>query len=263
MDPQEIMVPIPVEGGSSVAENLHSLLTAAKSAEAAERLRAAKTLEQVLLDELERGQTAWEPLAKELIPVLIGCLGDPEKGVQVHAANCLEFLSYQSAAVLPALRAAVGGAFRPQAWTAALVAARLDLWAPEMGDALREALGAPDRDLRWAAAHAIRQLSRTHPEAAAVVVGTLSDPNPIARRMAAYCLGALGKDGAGEAPLEPLLADADPTVRRAALLALARLPALSQEMLTQVAALQADPDPFVRRTAAAVADRNRCSGTAR
>lgn len=235
-------------------DHLQMLLALLASDEEPLHLHAAQALEHALKEELEQGRTAWEPLAQQMTPVLIRCLCDRQKGVQVHAANCLEFLSYQSDLVLPALRAAMESADRQQRWLAALVAARLGLWLPEMGPALSDALGAADRDLRWAAAHCSLQLCRTHQEALAMILQSLQSPNPIARRMAAYCLGALGT-AAMEQTLLAALADADPTVRRAALLALHRLASLSPEALSHMAALQADPDLFVRRTAAAVSAR--------
>ena len=252
-------------------EKLPLLLDLLGSGEDMTRLHAAKTLEDLLKEELEHGRSDWEPLAQQLTPALIHRLSDRVKGVQVHAANCLEFLAYQSELVLPALRTAMGGAHRQERWLAALIAARLGLWLPEMSPALEDALGAEDRDLRWAAAHLSVRLCRTHQKAVPMILQSLKSPNPTARRMAAYCLGALECDAAvvqplrdslGSAPaleqsLVAALTDADPTVRRAALLALHRLRSLSPAALERMAALQADPDPFVRRTATAVCGRLR------
>lgn len=102
-----------------------------------------------------------------------------------------------------------------------------------------------------------------------MILESFKSANPTARRMAAYCLGLLGSDAAAvkslvdvlgspaaaEEPLLTGLSDNDPTVRRAALLALHRLGSVSPKALKRMGALQADPDLFVRRTAAAVCRR--------
>ena len=131
----------------------------------ATRLSAASALEQALKEELEAGRTDWEGLVGRILPALIGGIGDRNKGVQVHSANCLQFLAYQSEAVIPALREAMRGAGSWRAWGAAIVFARLGLWSPEVGPALAGAMGAQDRDVRWAAAGYALQLGRKHAEA--------------------------------------------------------------------------------------------------
>lgn len=217
-----------------------------------ERLGAAVTCEAALGHELEAGRTEWEPLVARLLPALIRAVGDVHKGVQVHAAACLQFLAYHSEAVVPALRAAMAGPDAWTAWGASLVAARLGLWLPEMHGALSGAMGAADRDVRWAAAGLSLQLGRTHPEAVAMAVATLRSESPLARKMAAYCLGAMGEYAEVAEPLAERLGDPDRDVRRAAVIAIGKLPRRPAELLARVAALHRDPDLFVRRTAAAV-----------
>jgi len=219
------------------------------------RVQAAREMEAVLSARLDEGETDWTPVIDALLPSMVAGLGDPEKGVQVHCANCLEFLAYQSEAVVPALRAALKPPEGRQAWTAAFVLARLGLWSDEVGEALSAAMGAPDRDTRWAAAGFALGLGRAHPECVAMVRRTLRAPVPNARKMAAYCLGAMGEYADVAADLADRLADPDRDVRRAAVLALNRLPHVDAAIRQAVARLRQDPDEFVRRAADAVAAR--------
>lgn len=237
--------------------DLARILSELQSSEASIRLQAAQALEQGLKDELESGQTEWGSLADRLLPALIAGIGDPHKGVQVHAANCLEFFCYQSGEVIPALRQAMAGPDPWRAWGAALVTARMGLWYPEMERALQGALGAVDRDVRWAAAGYCLQLGRSHPQAVETVKTALQGENPLARKMAAYCLGAMGQYAPTEEALAARLTDADRDVRRAVILGIDKLPQISAGVMDQVAALQQDPDEYVRRTAAAVAAKAR------
>jgi HEAT repeat protein len=217
------------------------------------RLAAAQGLEAAFHAELDEGRRDWAPLVADFLPLLIQGLGDPHKGVQVHSANCLEFLAYQSEAVVPALREALAGADRWQAWGAALVVARMGLWTPEIGPALAGAMGARDRDVRWAAASLTLKLARVHPSAIAMVKETLADPNPTARKMAAYCLGAVGAFAPVVDELAAALPDPEFDVRRAVILAIDKLPSVPESVQVAVAAFRRDPDLFVQRTAAAVA----------
>lgn len=233
--------------------DLTRILSGLAASDESIRLSAAHALEQALKEELEAGRTAWADLAAELLPALIAAIGDRNKGVQVHAANCLQFLAYQSEAVLPALRQAMGQADAWQAWGAAIVFARMGLWAPEVGPALSAAMGAADRDVRWAAAGYSLSLGRSHPEAVAMATATLGAENPVARKMAAYCLGAMGAYADVESALAERLGDPHRDVRRAVILALDKLPETSPGVRAKIAALREDGDLFVRRTAAAVA----------
>lgn len=222
------------------------------------RLSAASALQQWLGDLLDAqtDATGFERLLShaypDLLPALVSALGDPHKGVQVTAANSLQFLAYQSAAVIPLLRGAMAGA--PwRAWGAAIVCARMNLWFPEMEGALAGALGSPNRDVRWAAANLLVQLGRRHGEAVAAAQGALAGDKPTARKMGAYCLGAMGEYTAVADSLAGALADGERDVRRAAILALDKLPRLSPQTLDRIAALREDPDVYVRRSADAVA----------
>ncbi|HWI60991.1 MAG TPA: hypothetical protein VNT75_04055 [Symbiobacteriaceae bacterium] len=235
--------------GYDVEAILHGLA----DGDGAVRLSAAYALEEALKEELEQGRTDWAELSSAVLPALMMGIGDREKGVQVHSANCLQFLSYQSPAVLPALREAMAGSDRWRAWGAALVGARLGLWCDEMGPALEAAMGAADRDVRWAAAGLCLQLGRTYPEAVATVKAALAGENPLGRKMAAYCLGAMGQYAPVEAELAAQLSDPDRDVRRAVVLGLDKLPSVTGATRQAVEALRADPDEYVRRTAAAVA----------
>lgn len=217
------------------------------------RLAAAYGLEEALKEELEQGRTDWEGLVSAVLPALIAGLGDAHKGVQVHAGNCVEFLSYQSPTVLPALREALRSADRWQAWGAALVGARMGLWCEEMGPALRDAMGAADRDVRWAAAGFCLQLGRKHSEAVDTVRAALASENPLARKMAAYCLGAMGQYAPVEADLAARLDDEERDVRRAVILGIDKLPQVSEPVRERIRTMRNDPDEYVRRTALAVA----------
>jgi HEAT repeat protein len=237
-----------------VAYDLAGIRAALGEAGAEIRLSAAAAMEQALKEELENGRTEWEPLVDQLLPLLVAGVGDEHKGVQVHSANCLEFLCFQSQRVVPALREAMAGTDAWQAWGAALVTARMGYWFPEMAPALQGAMGAQDRDVRWAAAGFCLQLGQHHPEAVAAVKATLADPNPNARKMAAYCLGAMGRYAEVEAALAAGLSDPERDVRRAVVLGLDKVPQVSVEVRGRIAAMRReDPDEYVRRTAAAVA----------
>lgn len=217
------------------------------------RLAAAQSLEAAFHTELDEGRREWTPLVAEFLPLLVQGLGDRHKGVQVHSANCLEFLAYQSEAVVPALREALAGPDRWRAWGAALVVARMGLWTPEIGPALAGAMGTKDRDVRWAAASLALKLARVHPSAVALVKGTLRDSNPIARKMAAYCLGAVGAFAPVVDELVAALPDPEADVRRAVILAIDKLPSVPEAVQAAVAAYREDQDVFVQRTANAVA----------
>lgn len=236
-----------------MAYDIDRILTGMGDPDSAIRLSAAAALETALKEELEAGRADWDDLVALLLPGLIRGLGDRHKGVQVHTANCLEFMSYQSPVVIPALRQAMAGEDGWRAWGAAIVTARMGYWFPEMAKALDGAFGAADRDVRWAAAGFCLQLGRSHPEAVAMVKQVLADENPLARKMAAYCLGAMGQYAEAEPALGARLGDPDRDVRRAVILALDKLPSVSATVRDQIGALRSDPDEFIRRTAAAVA----------
>jgi len=225
------------------------------SSDQGERLAAARTLEAQFGALVESGATEWAPLVDRFLPHLVAGLGDEEKGVQVHCASCLQFLAYQSDAVLPALRQALTPPEERRAWGAAFVAARLGLWSTEVGLALAAAMGAPDRDSRWAAAGHALALGHSHPDCVQVVAGVLHAPSATARKMAAYCLGAMGEYADVAGALAGRLSDPDRDVRRAVVLALNRMPRVSPEVRQRVAGMRQDPDEFVRRTADAVARR--------
>ena len=232
---------------------MDALLQSLSSPEAEVRLGAARSLEEALKEELEQGRADWEGLVSAALPALLRGLGDAHKGVQVHTGNCVEFLSYQSGTVLPALREALGSADRWQAWGAALVGARMGLWCDEMGPALRDAMGAADRDVRWAAAGFCLQLGRKYTEAVETVREALASENPLARKMAAYCLGAMGQYAPVEADLAARLDDPERDVRRAVILGIDKLPQVSKSVQDLIRAMRNDTDEYVRRTAAAVA----------
>lgn len=217
------------------------------------RLSAAYALEQAMSAELDAGRADWSDLTDRFLPLLIAGIGDEQKGVQVHCANCLQFLAHQSEAVIPALREALRPADAWRAWGAAIVFARMGLWSDEVGEALAAAMGARDRDVRWAAAGLALELGRKHPAAVAMVKATLQAREPLARKMAAYCLGAMGAFADVEGSLADGLRDPERDVRRAAVVALQKLPQVGPAVPGQVAALRQDPDPFVRRAADAVA----------
>lgn len=93
-----------------------------------------------------------------------------------------------------------------------------------------------------------------------MIVGCLEGGPPVARRMAAYALSKVAAEqrsgsGAERVMAEALgaaLADPEPEVRRAALVALRRLPGVPEPVRTKVTGMTQDPDLHVRRTALAV-----------
>src|SRR2546428_2680960 len=111
-----------------MANDLAGLQADLAARETPVRLSAAQGLEAAFHTELDEGRRDWAPLVTDFLPLLIQGLGDPHKGVQVHSANCVEFLAYQSEAVIPALREAMAAPDRWRAWGAALVVARMGLW---------------------------------------------------------------------------------------------------------------------------------------
>lgn len=242
---------------------LDRILPGLESAQDSERLAAARALDEHLRALAGKAEEAavdgtegsWPQVAERCLPALVRALGDPHKGVQVHGANCLQTLLPHVPEVTPRLADAMSSPDRWQAWAAALAAARAGLWLVPMQDALGGALGAEDRDVRWAAAGLTVKLGRTHPEAVALVKGALLNGLPLARRMAAYALAAIGCYSSVESELVQALKDPDRNVRRAAVLALGKLPAVSRESVAAVAALQSDPDVFVGRAARAVSAR--------
>lgn len=236
-----------------MAYDLDRILVGMSDTDDTVRLSAAYALEQALTEELEAGRTEWEPLVGRILPVLIRGIGDRHKGVQVHSASCLQFLAYQSEAVIPALREAMAGSDSWRAWGAAIVFARLGLWSPEVGPALCAAMAAQDRDVRWAAAAYALQLGRTYSDAVDAVTQTLASPEPLARKMAVYCLGAMGAYAQVETVLAERLTDPERDVRRSAILAISKLSQVSEPVRQQIAAMRHDPDLFVQRTADAVA----------
>lgn len=229
------------------------ILLGMQSPETETTLSATVAMQRLIQEEAVGGRTDWASVIEASLQVLIRTLGHPYKGVQVHAATCLELLSLQSQSVLPALREAVIGGDLWQAWGAAHVLARLKLWYPEMAPALRSALGSIDKDVRWAAAGHSLQLGRKYPAAVVMVREALRDANPLARKMAAYTLGAVGTFNDVEADLAGCLGDADRDVRRAVILAINKLPRVSPAVQQRIAALRRDPDEFIRRTASVVA----------
>lgn len=236
-----------------MAFDIDRIVAAMQSPDTETALSATAALEQAIKAELESDGTDWGPLVKQVLPALITGLGHAYKGIQVHAAHCLEFLSSRSEAVIPALRAAMTGPDSWRAWGAALVTARMGCWFPEVGPALSAAMGATDRDVRWAAAGFSLQLGQNYPEAVEMVKETLRADNPLARKMAAYCLGAMGAFAEVEPALAGRLDDPDRDVRRAVILALDKLPNVSAAVQQRIAAMRSDPDEFVQRTASAVA----------
>lgn len=226
------------------------------------RLAAALALAQWLSGAVAQPEQITAVLAEqlELVENLIQALGDRHKGVQVHAAECLEVLAHFSAEVLPALQRTLAATDHWQAWGAAIVLARLGIWNPQVGSALVGAMGSHNRDLRWAAANLVLRLAEQQGRPLVeLCVAAVEDPEPVRRKMLAYLLGEMGRRGYtdSEPALFPLLSDPERDVRRAAVLALDRQGGLSPRAREQLQALAAaDPDEFVRRTAAGVMDKH-------
>lgn len=194
-------------------------------------------------------------LSEAALDALVRCAGADTKAEQRRAADALAAAAIHDSRVAGRLRMALSGASARARWGAAyalgLIADALDVAALP---ALAEALANRDGDVRWAAAELMVRLGRCAPELVIAELKRLAcGGEPNARRMALYCLRDLG------APADDLLAladsccaDADPLLRLAAVSMVSRLHGADERRAAfALRLLQSDPQPGVRRAAAA------------
>jgi len=191
--------------------------------------------------------------AQPLVETMLARLASPNKATQRDA---VERLAVAAAAgdwrCAGALRRALSDPVPRVRWAAAYGLARIE--DASGVDVLCEGLSSADPDLRWASARALARLALSSEPAQAVLVGLArSGEKPVARRMALYSLRYLGSRG------EEILSVAEGAarshaklVRLAALTLLAELNDCSgRAARVAIGLLESDPDPGVRRAAAA------------
>lgn len=204
-----------------------------------------------------------ERIDTRLAGALVLQLGDPSRTRQRRAADALGPLVRHAPALAEALRGALAALDPRLRWGAAYTLGHAiqppteDLWP-----AVRETLSLDDGDQRWAAAELTCELARHHPAIRDDVAETARSGSPTMRRMLLYCLRDLRDPdllGVATASLD----DDDSGVRLAALAAGAqseRSEAESASLAERIATLvDGDPDPGVRRAAAATLGRLGCA----
>ena len=201
-----------------------------------------------------------DPSAVVWIDALALALGDPAPQVREAASHTLATLG-RVHDVKPALKQALHGDERRARWGAAQTLLRLAPPEPALIPAAVEALASDEGSVRWKAARLLVELGRMHDEVIALVLGLARAGDSLeVRRMALFCLRELSPDGSHTHAVLLESADAsDPTLRRAALTALAGLldpPATVLQKLDSAA--QTDSDPTCRELASrALAELNR------
>ena len=181
---------------------------------------------------------------------LVHCLGDPYKPVQRRAAEALLAVQHGGVAVVEPVRVALQAPSLRHRWGAVYALSRLGAAGPEVTPILVEVLGSDDGDRRWAAAQTLVGMA-SQTDVAALLRSMLAGDNPVARKMALYCWRDLGTGWAdADAHLSKALADADATVRLAALSAVVTLAEDRERLATACVPLLADGDLGVSRAAA-------------
>ena len=194
---------------------------------------------------------ASDPAATLLAPALGRALGDPDNAVVRAASDALVAIGRERGGLGEILSEALRSQDWRRRWGAVFTIARLEPPTPRLLPGLVEALGSADGDVRWAAARILVDMARLHGEVEPLLAGLArDDPRDAVRRMAIHALRSLAAaGGAGERALLSATRDREPSVRRAALTALAGSASeASLARLTEV--LVADRDPASRRLAA-------------
>lgn len=222
----------------------------------AEELRAPDRARR--LDALERLLGRGGAIPGSLVGPLAACVGDRSKAVQRRAADALARITDRDAiraALVPMLREpdlqrrwgaayALGVAIGPEA---------------VLLPTLLEALGGSDGDRRWAAAELVIAMGRREGEVGGELLGLVGSSNARQRKMALYCMRDLGMRGDEvEAASRGCLGDAEAAVRLAALSVARRCGRPEALVDAVVGVLEHDPDPGVRRAAAATLGSWRC-----
>jgi len=147
---------------------------------------------------------------KELVPILVGALGEREGAVRARAANEL---------------------------------ARLGPEAREAVPALMKALGDHDADVRRQASGALGAIGPDAREAAPALIKALGDNYPRARKSAVKAIGKIGAAPELVGPaLTVALSDPDPGIRNETLLALEKIGYTGHDFLQSLEKI-ADKDP--------------------
>lgn len=190
---------------------------------------------------------------------LVLLLGDPSRTRQRRAADALKGLVADAPALADALHAALTALDPRLRWGAAYtIGHALHPPGENLWPAVRETLSLDDGDQRWAAAELTCELARHHPTVRADILAAVAEGSATMRRMLLYCLRDL-EDPDLRRVVDARLEDEDAGVRLAALSAgvQAVRPGTGADTLaTRIAPLVAsDPDPGVRRAAAATLGR--------
>ncbi len=187
------------------------------------------------------------------VAVLIELAGSCEKEVSRRAAGALVL-----AAAVPQHRAelerALADAEPRRRWGSAFALARAGVQGEAILRVALESLDERDGDVRWAALEIVRDAVREHPELEGHVLRAATDGPARQRKMALYCLRDLGRDDA--AVYLAALGHDDRDVRLAALAGMARSNTLDTAAVQRIiVCMETDPDPGLRRAAAATLGR--------
>jgi hypothetical protein len=191
------------------------------------------------------------------IVAAIEALGDGRKAIQRGAAERLA----EAIRATPVLRVVVAAELASvdpgRRWAAAYALAHVEPAAADVRAVLVEGLGSSDGDVRWASARLITRAMAYEPEIGLAIAGLLDSASGLQRKMALYCLRDAGPaaPGADEALLLRALGDVDAPVRLAALAAAVALLPRHAILAERIACLLDDPEPGVRRAAAATVGR--------
>lgn len=218
-----------------------------------------------LAKQSESSQTAPRTSIDErALAAMFADLHAQDKDIQADAGRRLADAARTDGRITERLLQVLAGP-RPRARWGAAYALALSGAAPELRwrPALIEALATEDGDVRWAAADLLIALGREYPAPVEqTLLALLADPAPNRRKMALYCIRDLGLgDGVLMPAMRAAVKDHSTPVRLAALAALKRMLAAAQpaarehrEAMEQLVleVLAGDPEPAVRRTAAAL-----------
>lgn len=194
-----------------------------------------------------------------LATAIVETLSSPSRSEQRAAADAIAGMLEALPAVIVALEAALDDSRQRMRWGAAYTLGRASASSPgRLWPAVREAMSLEDGDQRWAAAELATLLARSDASVTAAMQEAAADGPPVLRRMALYALRDLAGPDLGETARRAL-GDPDATVRLAALAAMLAAPEAgpAREASARLACslLAADPDPGVRRAAAATLGR--------
>ena len=194
-----------------------------------------------------------------LAAAVVETLASPSRSEQRLAAETMAPLANALPAIEHALDAALDDPRQRLRWGAAFTLGRARASRPgRLWPATREAMALHDGDQRWAATELATRLARADDEVADGLREAAGDDSPVLRRMALYGLRDLAAPDLGDAARQAL-EDVDAKVRLAALAALVAAPGddsqRARSAVLVASRVAADPDPGVRRAAAATLGR--------